>query len=334
VDFAPGAAGEDWESLRLRVGHAGGGDDIVVIALDGILDTVTAHHFEQALAARALAGSGAVLVDLSRLEFVSSAGWGCLTAFAAEHRARGGVVRLFGMSRAVARIYELLHLEAVLASHDVLADALAACGATEVAVPERVEFAAEHTATASRRSQVPGLPGPAPAMAAGFMVTADAAQLQLDGFCAGIEPYGTSGRAQRLVLEGTWDSTVGEELARWLARHACPSELLLVDTQAVRAADARAWSVLCRHTEDLSTRGVAVRIVAPASPHAAPPESLGLRLHPSIVDALRAQQWRAGSPLEAVRLAASEFQKDAEVRREGWTAYTDLLRQAYREDAL
>ena len=75
-------------------------------------------------------------------------------------------------------------------------------------------------------------------------------------------------------------------------------------------------------------------IVAPVSRHAAPPKSLGLRLHPSIVDALRAQQWRAGLPLETAALDAAEFGKDAEVRREGWKAYTELLRQAYREEAL
>lgn len=336
VDFAAGDAGENWESLRLRIGHAGGGNDILLIALDGILDTVTAYHFEQALAARTFAAGSAVLVDLSRLEFVSSAGWGCLSAFAAEHRIRGGAVRLFGMSRSLARIYELLHLDAVLPSHDVLADALAACGATEVAVPARINVGIEPApAPAAGTARAAAVAWPeAAALPPAFAVTQDAAQLELDGFRAAIEPYGTSGRAQRLVLEGAWGAGVCDELARWLARHACPGELLLVDARGMRAADPCGWSVLCRHTEDLAARGVAVRIVAPAARNAAPPEALGMRLHPSIVDALRAQQWRAGIMLESAPVDAGEFGKDAEVRREGWAAYTELLRQTYREDAL
>ena len=86
-------------------------------------------------------------------------------------------------------------------------------------------------------------------------------------------------------------------------------------------------------TEELAAHGVAVRIVAPTSRQAAPPKHLGLRLHPSLVEALRAQQSPAWRRLETAALDAAEFAKDAEVRREGWAAYAELLRQAYREDA-
>jgi hypothetical protein len=213
------------------------------------------------------------------------------------------------MGPAVARIHALLHLETALPSHDVLADALAACGARRVAVPERVTAAPLEEAESSQ-------PG----------------SYERHGLHVQVEPYGTTGRARRLVLTGEWPGATAATFGPWLARNAAPAELLLVDARAVDRAEPAAWSVLQQHVDELAERGVAVRVVAPARADAAPPADLALPLHASLMEALRAQQWRAGA-LELARTSGEDFARDAEIRREGWAAYLDLLRQTYREES-
>src|SRR5262249_38310469 len=148
---------------------------------------------------------------------------------------------------------------------------------------------------------------------------------------ARIEPFGTSGKAERLVLAGTWRLAAQLELAAWLAVNAAPRELLMVDASAVIAAEPGAWSTLRDHAQELSKNGVAVRIVAPAT-GAVPSRSDGMRGRGSELDALRAHQGRSRPALETIRCRDAEFRKDAEVRREGWRAYVEILRKTHQEE--
>ncbi len=320
VAFDAAAPDDAGASLRCRVGHAGRDGEVAVIALEGILDTVSAQLCARMFSELALRERTAVLIDLSCIEFVSSAGWGCLTAFAAERARIGSAVRLFGMSASVARIYELLHLAAVLPSDDILADALVACGATEVAAPARVD------ATTVAPTASPSQP-----VGAAHGASAVGIEIEIGALQARLEPYGTSGRAHRLALRGTWRGDAGASFEAWLGAHATPVDLLLVDGRGLESVDAEAWDVLRRHAESLATHGGQVCVVASAA--TAPAVDAGLHVHRSVVEALRTQQSRPVR-LETVRVEDSDFSKDAEIRREGWNAYVDLLRQAFREDAL
>jgi len=281
----------DWESLRLRVGHADG--DVTLLALEGVIDTVSAQRLEPELRRLLEQGLRHALVDLAHVEFVSSAGWGGLANLAAALRERDGGLRLFGMHPAVQRIHGLLHLESVLPSHDELASALAALGAKNVEAPVAVV----------------GTDG----------------RFEGEALRARTQPFGTSGRAGRIVLHGRASAGDAAALAEWLdaaPRH----DLELVDACSLTEASREAWNVVRHYRDARVGAGARVCIVAD---RVVPPAELDLDVHASVADALRAPR----TPLRMRIVAGDAFEmgRDAMIRSEGWRTYARTLRQTHGE---
>lgn len=119
---------ESWESLRVRRGVVGPAGEVTLLALEGILDTVSSRFFDRVLKQTVDSGVTRILIDLSRAEFVSSSGWGAFTAYLRDLRQRSGDLKLFGMNPELRRIFDVLDLSRVLQRFDVLGDALEAFG--------------------------------------------------------------------------------------------------------------------------------------------------------------------------------------------------------------
>jgi anti-anti-sigma factor len=84
--------------------------DLRIVMLAGRLDSESASQLSTRLAGFALAEPLPVLIELSRLTYISSAG--CRTLFVAARQAaqRGGKLALCGMSGAVERVVDLAGL--------------------------------------------------------------------------------------------------------------------------------------------------------------------------------------------------------------------------------
>jgi anti-anti-sigma factor len=141
---------ENWESLRVRRGVVGPGGEVTLLALEGVLDTVSARVFERVLGEAVSGGACRVLLDLSRTEFISSAGWGTFTAHLRRLRQSAGDLKLFGMSPELLRIYDVLGLGSVLERFDVLSNALEAFGLAVAADPAAEVPAETHACGACR----------------------------------------------------------------------------------------------------------------------------------------------------------------------------------------
>jgi anti-sigma B factor antagonist len=90
-------------------------DRVVVLALDGELDMASAPRLSEQIDSLVASGYRHVLLDLAELSFCDSAG---LNAFVQGDRActaRGGWLRLTGVTGHVARVVELSGLDEVLA---------------------------------------------------------------------------------------------------------------------------------------------------------------------------------------------------------------------------
>jgi anti-anti-sigma factor len=337
-------AGLDSESLRVRTDRLGAAGEVTLLALDGILDTVSARRFERVLERVVQECSGRIVVDLSRTEFVSSCGWGAFTAHLGALRQRGGDLKLFGMNPQVSRIYDLLHLRAVLASFDLLAQALQDFGIEPARPPaETAELPAATAAPAVR----PAAPSPAAAVptwtesrhaAATAVAVADSppddkplAACEFGALVARLEATGPAGRALRVRLFGAWSATHAADLESWLLESVPPCALLVVDARALPGLDAEAWRALQRCTQLLAESGRHLQVQPPETPSGLPP-SLGWTLYAGLQPA-GARGLEAGAALHDVRLPASEFDRDASVRSEGWASYLWLLREACAEDS-
>ena len=79
-----------------------------ILALDGYLDAHTAPQFEKAIQDEFEAGRNRLIVDCSKLSYISSAGLGVFMSFIEEIREAGGDIKLAGIVPKVYQVFEVL----------------------------------------------------------------------------------------------------------------------------------------------------------------------------------------------------------------------------------
>jgi anti-sigma B factor antagonist len=83
-------------------------NNIAIIALEGFVDAHTAPHFETAVQAELDAGNARLVVDCSRLNYISSAGLGVFMSFIEEVRELNGDIKISGLVPKVRHTFEIL----------------------------------------------------------------------------------------------------------------------------------------------------------------------------------------------------------------------------------
>lgn len=103
--------------------------DATVVAVRGRIDHINAAAFHGALApllAECRSGGIAIVLDLSGLEYISSAGLRIFMMAAKQVRAQGGRIAVAQMQPLVREIFEISHFHLVYAMFATTAEALAA----------------------------------------------------------------------------------------------------------------------------------------------------------------------------------------------------------------
>jgi anti-anti-sigma factor len=114
----------EWESLSIQATTVGAKGDVAVLALEGIIDTISAERLRDAIDHVIRSGINKIVIDLSQVEYVSSGGWGTFTERLREVRRRDGDIKLFGMDPDVYYIFSMLGFNIVLSSFDILGEAI------------------------------------------------------------------------------------------------------------------------------------------------------------------------------------------------------------------
>lgn len=110
--------------------------DTLVAAPSGRVDHLRAPQFETELApllAQALANGGALVLDFSEVEYISSAGLRALMIAATKMRGQQGKVVVTGLYSVVAEIFAISRFDRVLTVSATMDDALAHCSAAALA---------------------------------------------------------------------------------------------------------------------------------------------------------------------------------------------------------
>ncbi len=97
----------------------------VVLQPSGRLDSVTAKTFETTLIGKLEAGVSKVVLDLSRLDYISSAGLRVVLIAAKKLKGAGGALVLCDLSPSVREVFEVSGFVSVLDIHPDRAAALA-----------------------------------------------------------------------------------------------------------------------------------------------------------------------------------------------------------------
>jgi anti-anti-sigma factor len=99
-------------------------DDTTVVRLTGNLDTTTSTAAQAALDELMDGGCTALLVNLQKVEFVSSAGLRVLLATAKRMNKSGGSLKISNLNETVNEVFEISGFSSILAVYDTEAAAL------------------------------------------------------------------------------------------------------------------------------------------------------------------------------------------------------------------
>jgi len=136
---------------------------VSILRVSGYVDTTTSPDLERRLQALLKERRFHIVVDLSSVEYISSAGWGIFISEIREIREQGGDLKLAGMISDVREVFDLLEFENILKSYPDATLAVTAFGqvtgpaSSSGGEPSRsgeTTGAAPSSAPASQRSEV------------------------------------------------------------------------------------------------------------------------------------------------------------------------------------
>jgi len=87
---------------------------VSVLRVSGYVDTTTSPELERRMQALLKEKRYHIVVDLTRVEYISSAGWGIFISEIREIREHGGDLKLAGMIPDVREVFDLLEFENIL----------------------------------------------------------------------------------------------------------------------------------------------------------------------------------------------------------------------------
>jgi anti-sigma B factor antagonist len=98
-------------------------EEVSVVKVSGYLDTTTARELEAALNGLLGKGSYKIVLDLSGVTYISSAGWGIFIGEIKEIRNHGGDLKLAAMVGDVFEVFQLLEFQSILEAYPTTQDA-------------------------------------------------------------------------------------------------------------------------------------------------------------------------------------------------------------------
>lgn len=112
------------EGIQLSVEKAGAASNISIVKVGGYIDTTTSAELEHSLGTILRSGNYNIILDLSNVDYISSAGWGIFISEIKGIRERGGDLKLVGMVPDVYEVFELLEFHYLLKAYDSVEDAI------------------------------------------------------------------------------------------------------------------------------------------------------------------------------------------------------------------
>lgn len=110
--------------INIKCSTAGENDEISVITVKGYLDTTTSVELEEALKDLLKRDNYRIVVDLSGVNYISSAGWGIFISEIKTIRQNGGDLKLAEMIEDVYEVFELLEFQTILESYASVNEAI------------------------------------------------------------------------------------------------------------------------------------------------------------------------------------------------------------------
>ena len=99
--------------------------DVIVFLPEGRIDTQAATDMDEAVQSAVSAGKHNMVVDMSEVDYISSAGLRALAAVLVKSRAEGGDMKLAALNARVTRVFRIIGFDVLMSVHDTLEAAIA-----------------------------------------------------------------------------------------------------------------------------------------------------------------------------------------------------------------
>ena len=99
--------------------------DVTVFLPDGRIDTQAVTEMDKALQTAVSGGSYKIVVDMSGVDYISSAGLRSLAAVLVKSRAEGGDMKLAALNKRVTRVFNIIGFDLLMSIHDTPEAAIA-----------------------------------------------------------------------------------------------------------------------------------------------------------------------------------------------------------------
>lgn len=107
------------EKLIISEERSGADNSLVLLTLNGTIETTNASGLEETLERIIDGKCYRIVVDLSSVKYISSAGWGIFISEIKRIRRNGGDIKLAAMTPEVREVFELLEFDSILSPfHD------------------------------------------------------------------------------------------------------------------------------------------------------------------------------------------------------------------------
>ena len=114
------------DSLSIKTYALESNQDVTVMELVGHLDSITSSQVERALNALLDQKKFKLVVDLTGVNYISSAGWGIFIGILKEVRLHQGDLKLSGVNDDVREVFKLLEIDFYLPLFKTTGEAVAA----------------------------------------------------------------------------------------------------------------------------------------------------------------------------------------------------------------
>ncbi len=98
--------------------------DWMIVSVEGRMDTVSAPEFDKIVQQRILEGSSRLIVDFSKLDYISSAGLRSILLAGKTSKAKGGELACCGLKGVVKKVFDISGFHKLLPVFDATEDVL------------------------------------------------------------------------------------------------------------------------------------------------------------------------------------------------------------------
>ncbi len=110
--------------FRIDEMPAGENNDIVILSIVGYIDETTVRMLEGEIAEQVKRKRRGIIMNLEKVSYISSSGWGVLLREIREIREQKGDLVLIGMRPDVYDVYDMMEISSILRSFNTVEEAV------------------------------------------------------------------------------------------------------------------------------------------------------------------------------------------------------------------